>query len=261
MKPIKLVLKNFIFLLIIFSCICFAGCSKKETIVENSVEAMTICELEQLDGINEMSDETVKALAVIIRTNIKNEDVGNFAYVPNNQRIAKLVSDTNGQTLEVVESSNSFSVNNPSSPEFISTLSSENIKTNKTKVSSKIQYLKSLESDTWEVKIKKYEILTYLKNNNISLSNISKLEPVYTNDGLLKSIKLADKEIPYETLEKEFGLKSNKITSIEKNLTNIVIKGEYVNTFDINFSERLSADGLTFDKILESTLKNHKLSQ
>ena len=261
MKPFKLILKNFIFLLIIFSCISFAGCSKKDPIVENSVEAMTICELEQIDGINEMSDETVKALAVVIRTNIKSEDIGNFAYVPNNQRIAKLVSDTNGQTLMIAESSNYFNNDNISSPEFISTLSSENIKSHQKRLTSKIQYLKDLDSDTWEVKIKKHEILTYLKNNNISLSNISKLEPVYTDDGLLKSIKLANKEIQYETLEKEFGLKSNKITSIEKNLTNIVIKGEYVNTFDINFSEHLSAEGFTFDKILESTLKNHKLSQ
>lgn len=251
MKNIKNILIIFVFALaLVFS---FSGCSEKEKIVESSVEAMTLCELEQIDGIENFSDETIKALSVIIRTNNKNDNETNFAYIPNNKRIEKLVEETNGKIL-VQKNNEDLNENNIASPIFIGTLNENNqIKNNK------LDYINSEGSKTWSVVIKKSAILNYLKKNNISLSNISDIKTNNDNDGKLLSISIGNKEIPYSSLKENFGIKSNKILKIENNLTNIVIYGEYDESFDIYKAENLSSQGNTYDKILNVLVKNYEI--
>lgn len=231
------------FFVLIF-CVCLlstallCGCSKKENIVAGAADAMTICELEQIEGVENLSDETIKALSVIIRTNKQNENVKSFAYVPNNKRIADLVLKTSGETISMDNSSK------------ISTVALFPVSSNVD--NEKIDY--ALGGDTWTVEIKKSKILSYLQQNNINLSNISDFKPLYSEDGLLTGIMLAGKTIPYETLRAEFGLKSNKITKISNSLTKIVVEGEYVNTFLIEKAEALSLLGLDYNSILKSFL-------
>ena len=227
MKNLKKYIHGFLLILIVFPTIFLFGCSKKSDIVESSVEALTLCELEQVEGVENLSDDTIKALSVIIRTNIKNSDYQNFAYVPNNKRLSKLVKETNGETLDSISTS-SINLNN--------------------QTYKKIGYIK--DNETWKVEIKISQILKYLKNNNINLSNISNINPIYSDENCLTGIEIGGKFISYEVLEKEFGLKSNKIIKIENTLTKIVVTGEYEKAFNINSSEDLANSGKNYNQIL-----------
>lgn len=231
--------KIFVLCLILsISCLGFGGCSsKQEPIVESSVEALTLCELEQVDGVENLSDETIKALSVIIRSNVQNTSPKSFAYVPNNKRLAELSASTSGKTLSSLlePSSSTLSIGQYSKETF-----------------NNIPYING--SKTWSVEIKKSQILSYLQKNNINLSNISSFEPVYLEDGTLDGIKLGGKFISYEVLSQEFGLKSNKITNISNTLSKIVVEGEYTNTFIIEDAETLSKNGMDYNDILKTLL-------
>ena len=223
-------------LCVFLSVMGFGGCSQKEEIVQSSVEAMTLFELEQIEGVESLSDETIKALSVVIRTNLSgHEEVQNFAYIPNNKHLAELVTQTAGVT-----------INNLSDFEAVYASSSRTLSEN-------LFYFKG--KNSWVVEIKKSHILSYLNQNGISLSNISDFEPVYSQDHLLEAIRLGGKTIPYETLKSEFGLKSNKITTISNQLTKIVVGGEYINGFCIDEAETLAQSGLNYSQIINSLIK------
>lgn len=237
-------------LIICLVIVSFVGCSKKDDIKTDNLEAMTICELEQIENVSNLNDETIKALAVVIRTNLKDNVDTNFAYIPNNKRIADLVYSTKGEIIQ-------FDENNNYEEDLAETsliINDYILKDNKINYSFN-------QNETWTVKIKKYQILKYLNKHNINLSNISNIEPVYTDENSIESIKIGSKNITYNELAKEFGLKSNKIINIENNLSEIIITGLYDKNFNIDKANDLANEGKTYDKILESILKTYKISK
>ena len=242
---------NYIFISLLF-ILCFVGCSKKEKIQTDALEAMTICELEQIENISSLNDETIKALSVVIRTNLKENIDENFAYIPNNERLAKLVYSTKGETLNFNE--------NRLDEEFTETSAYYGSMSNNIFKNKKINYTYKKE-DVWTVKIKKFQILKFLNKKNINLSNMSKIEPVVLDDGRIEYIKIGSKNISYNELANEFKLKSNKILKIDNSLTEITISGLYENNFNINDANNLAIEGNSYDKIIENMLKDWKISK
>ena len=106
-----------LFLLAICICFCFScGCSKKQEdflVAEKQADAVSqneqvAYELEKIEGIENFDDETIKALSVILRTNLlKNETLPDSNTTTSNQRLVELASQTDGEIL-VEENSNSF---------------------------------------------------------------------------------------------------------------------------------------------------------
>ena len=221
---------------ILLPSICFFGCSNSKDSTTNSLESRTMFELEQIENIDSLSDETIKALSVIIRTNLQNENEESYSYKPSSNKILNLTKSTDGMVLSSDKN----------------TLCEVSAITGISQPEEKTEYFSG--NQTWEVEIKKSKILSFLKQNGIGLSNISSFEPIYDSSHLLTGIKLGGKTIPYETLKNEFGIKSNKITKIENSLTKIIIDGEYVGAFNIDEAEKLSAAGLKFDQILKNLL-------
>lgn len=204
------------FSFIIF-CFC-AGCSNSsKTASASSLDIAVTEELEQIENIESFDDETIKALSVIIRTKKKN-NFSTSEYSPKNEHIYNIVKSTTGEVLENNSSNVNFSYE---------------------------------ENDEWSVEIKKFEVLKYLSKSNISLSNISSLEPVFDENNNLLGLNIGSKFISYEELEKEFNLPSNKITNIENKSSSIVLTGTYdKSVFNIKKSLELSKNGNNYKAII-----------
>lgn len=204
------------FSFIIF-CFC-AGCSNNsKTASASNLDIAVTEELENIENIESFDDETIKALSVIIRTKKKNK-FSTSEYSPKNEHIYNIVKSTTGEVLENTSHNVNFSYK---------------------------------ENDVWLVEIKKFEVLKYLSKRNISLSNISSLEPVFGENNNLLGLNIGSKFISYEELDKEFNLPSNKITNIENKTSSIVLTGiydEYV--FNIKKSLELSKNGNNYKAII-----------
>ena len=108
------------------------------------------------------------------------------------------------------------------------------------------------ENEDWVVVIRKFEILNFLAKNNISLTNISEIEPIFADDGTFESLVIGNNTIEYKTLAEEFGLKSNNITNIETTVSEIKIFGTKNNiVFDFEEANKLSKEGKNYKEILE----------
>lgn len=227
-------MKKIYFLTLLIFCFgLFVACSKTgyeptAQTVEHSVSQ----NLSNIEGIESFDDETIKALSVVVRTNIKNnnlkQDNSNNEI---NERILFLTKQTEG---EILSNSDKIEI--------------ENIDDNY----------------TWEKNIKKYELLKFLNKKNISLSNISNIEPSLDESGKLNSLNFGGKNIEFKELQEEFGLESNKITNIENNVSSITIygKGKIQNSpyFNIKKAQNLSNEGKNYKELLNhffngSTLK------
>ncbi len=207
----------------------FVACSKSQTRVVSSLDLnkMVACELEKID--KKYSDETLKALSVIIRTNIT---INNKQY--NGEPKEKYLTLANETKNKVLKNNN----NN---------LIEINLENNN-------EY-------TWQKNIKKSKLLEFALKNNINLSNISNIEPVLDSKKV-KGLNIGNKYFDYETLAKEFELESNEIEKIEENKKEIVIKGKnkgFYGHFDFEKSEQLSNDNYSFEKILKIFFNDLKI--
>lgn len=184
-------LKIFICVFLVF--ISLTGCSTTQTQSRdlNGLENMVLYELENTENIENLSDETIKTLSVIHRTNhlIKN-DYDNFKYSPKSKHIKLLNKQTEGEFLKRKTGDNQTFTNN------------------KTELSKDI---------------KKSEILSFLKKQKIKLSNISNISPKFDENKNLTGIEIGGKFISFNDLQSEFGLESNKITNIKTSLSKITI--------------------------------------
>lgn len=217
------ILKSLMFLfLIIFS---FSGCSNQVTnnVSSNGLENMVMFELEQTEGVENLSDETIKALSVIYRTNhlIKN-DYNKYEYIPKSEHIKLLTKETKGEVLKQKNGEASSFSNN-----------------------SSIELSKE---------IKKSDILSFLKKKQIKLSNISNITPLFDENKNLISLSIGGKEISFAELEREFKLESNKITNIKTSLSSITIF--YLPKNTVQFDEK-SIDSQAKENKNYKQLLNH----
>ena len=213
---------------IVLVTILFAGCTKPAKYdAAESLEHHIANNIENINNIQKVSDETIKALSVIIRTNSLNENK-NFAenskktYDENHNKIYLISSQTKG---EILTNNNSI---------------------------SKLEISEDF-SPYWETEIKKSSLLSFLNKNNISLSSISNISQEVDEKGNINAVIIVGKKIEYNAIKDEFSLKSNKITKIDNNLTSLVIYGENpksTNCFYVNEAEKLVKEGYDYKQLL-----------
>ena len=217
-------MKQIFYIFVCFLFLIFAGCSKQEQAVASSIDSQVAAEIEQIENIESFDDETIKSLAVIVRTKIKNENKTIKAeYTPKNTRIYNIVKETANETIE------------------------------KDKNKKRIDYVLDSQKE-WTKEIKKSEILKFLKTKNISLSNISNISPQYLSDGSFDHLLIGGKKITYSELSNNFDLPSNKVINIKNNISSITIIGEEKNqdVFNIKNAENLAKTGMNYKEILRN---------
>lgn len=218
--------------ILICVCIGYLSACKNETIPTQAVtmEQCIAYEISNMVSPEDYDDEVIKALSVIIRTDY----VKNLETKPEkiesekiNSRVLELVTSTSGEVL----------------------FDGENLVS--------VSFLEDEINDTWTNEIKKADILRYMQNNGIYLSNISNINIIADEDGNLLSLNIAGKEIPYDSLSENFNLKSNKIKNIQEKTTSIVVTGQ--TEFDKNcfYLSKFKNSTQKNDKNYREILKNH----
>lgn len=235
--------KSLILVFLIFFSILFVACSNGENVPQTlSMEDRVAERVEEVVTGYNVSDETIKALSIIIRTN-EQKFPSSTSTLPKDERIKSITNQTSGLIL-VKEDSNVV----PNST---------------TKIDSPITYYYKKEDSNWSREIKKSELLKFLSNNNISLSNISSIEVEKTDDGCVSSIIIGGKVFDYGSIASEFNLPSNKITNISSSISSVLVEGEGVGhskSFSISEADTLSKQGKSYDEILMHFFPDYEIS-
>lgn len=225
-------MNKFIYILLFSILTIFTISCSKETpkaTINNNIDNVVAVELEKID--KGYSDETLKAISVILRTNLTiNNTLTNNK--PVNEKYLNISKSTRNEYLK-----------------------------NKNNSLIEISFDKNDEYH-WQKKIKKSNILEFALKNNVNLTNISDIDPIIENDKVL-GINIANKFFNYEVLAKEFDLESNEIESIENGKTEIIIKGKnkgFLDYFDIDKSEQLSNDNYNYKNILNLFFNDLKIN-
>ena len=239
-------MKRLFFIFCFLSLFIFCACDSNkqiEPVAEKQVFAddinNIICqEIQNMENSSSLDDETIKALSVIIRTNLKNQENDliltkdtSTVNKSQNQHILNLVKETSGEVL----------TNEENEPLYL--------------------YIDD-SNETWIREIKKSKILKFLSENNISLSSISNITIEKDEFERTQNLNLNGKIIPFKTLMNEFDIPSNNIYNIESDLTSIKIygkgKGLYKN-FDTNEAEMCAREGQKYQKILKNHYNNFQI--
>lgn len=223
----KKIFSIFVVLLIFLT----SGCSKTTNVSNaTNLEDVVAYELEQIDNSQNLDDETLKSLSVVIRTNtILNNDFQDKNYNPS-KKYKDIVNETKNQTLKI-----------NGNAEFIDI---------------------STQDYEWKKSIKKNKLLEFAYLNNISLSNLSNIEPIYKEEKIEK-LNIAGNSFDYKNLAENFYLESNDITNIETTNKEVVIYGKnkgFHNKFDYNISKNLSKQGKNYKEILNNLYPNFEIN-
>lgn len=224
-------MKKIFSIIVVLLIFLTSGCSKTTNVSNaTNLEDVVAYELQQIDNTQSFDDETLKSLSVIIRTNtILNNDFQDKNYTPS-QRYKDIVNETKNQTLKI-----------NGNAEFIDI---------------------STQDYEWKKSIKKDKLLEFAYLNNISLSNLSNIEPIYKEDKIEK-INIAGNSFDYKNLAENFDLESNDITNIETTNKEVVIYGKnkgFYNKFDYNESKNLSKQGKNYKEILNNLYPNFEIN-
>ena len=118
-----------------------------------------------------------------------------------------------------------------------------------------VNYTFDRQNYCWTKTIAKSSILKFLNKKNISLANISNIEPVYDENNSLKELSFASKNIPFSEIKENFDLNSSFITGLDNNLSSIIISGKSVddgNVFDIFEAQKNAHLGQNFKQLLNN---------
>lgn len=276
MKKIFYVLTFFICVLSGFICL-FSGCSSKasndlvaETMIDNTTyDTLVANEISSYKNANNFNEETIKTLAVIIRTNLYNSklEVSQSQNLKiKNSEIYEIVKSTTGEIIadenETTEKLNfevedDYTKNSPTKNENLKKINSND---NLTSESSQNENNSNL--DTWTVSIKKSKILEILKKHNIKLSSLAKTQIINDENGNAEKIIIGEKEFSFDIIQNEFNLPSNKIIDINNNLSTIKITGkndEKYNNFSIDEINSLSNKENDYKNIIKSKKNSFKI--
>lgn len=226
-------MKKLVFIISIFTMFVFCGCAptseKTETLITPKLVASVI---ESNTNTQNLSDETIKALSVIVRTNLKNGyNLTSESYSEPSERTIKLAKLTDYEFLTDDTNQNqyiSFGQKNP-------------------------------KQTFWKKEIQKSDILKFLTSQKLSLASLSNIEPETNDNGETESLVVGGKKINFEILKNEFNLKSNKISNIENLSNSVIITGLMdCSEFDFNISEseNLSKKGDDYKNLIKKQLKN-----
>lgn len=209
--------KIIVLVLSIMLAINFSGCKKNN---ESDLPYCIAYNLSQIETINDLSDETIKALAILSRTIICEDSVSNF----DKNKIDKKILDLVNQTKNEKFSSSSLTKN---------------------------YYFSN--SGSWKFEIKKSEMLENLSNKNIYLSSISKITPI-KKENVTTSFDINEKIITFKTINSFCDFKSNNISSVDISDTEISFNGIGLGNIgeglNLDESEQLSKSGKNYTEIL-----------
>lgn len=221
-------------LIIIFNIIiAFCGCSSNNHNYQaNSIDDCVAYEISKIDNSSELSNEQIKALSVVIRTN----------YNVNPSLIKKDFNKENidSKTLNLVKST---------SGEVL--IDGEKF--------ANVSYNQNYSDEIWHENIKKSSILKYMKENNINLSNISNINSEMSEDGKLQAISVGGKQISYDELKNIFNIKSDIITDIKNNSQSIDIYGKTPLDKDCFYLKKLNKNEDDYRQILKQYYNNYDL--
>lgn len=222
--------KLFIFSFCLLFCL-FVGCGEvNKTSSPNLIETSVASKLEKLD--KNYSDETLKALSIIIRTNLYIDNKLENSTTNPSEKYTKIANSTKNKVLKT---------NNNTLVE----LSLENN-----------------ESYKWQKNIKKSKLLEFALKNGVSLTNVKNISPELENDKVV-GLKVGNKYFDYQTLANEFGLESNIIENISESKTEILITGKqkgFYGSFDFKTAEELSNNNQDFVSILKYFFEDLKIN-
>lgn len=283
MKKFKILI---VICLMIFSVSLCSCDNKKQVQTANTMEYRVSSEMSSLENAENLSDETIKALSIVIRTKLYNgENISilksnsqtdssknfesifdksiNFSEnsaICNSEKSEILNNSSENSNNSVLSSSSKkdaknfdFAVNKTSNQVLSGFNSTNNKNSNFSKLPKNIIIATDSKSFTWQKKIKKSELLKFLAKKNISLANISEFKTNTDENSNIVSIVIAGKEIDFSEIKSEFDLPSSKISSIKNNISDILISGTGIdcpNVFDIKISESLASSGLNYEQIL-----------
>ncbi len=239
------------FLITIFCFVLFfplIACSNQNTEIKSDAKTMewrVSKEIEIIDGVENVSDEQIKALSVIIRTNLLNnpkeaceEEKTTNLSTEEKERIENLVLYTKGQTLEDI------------------------IKTDEKNNEIMTYYIKKDKTYKWKKEIKKYELLAFLDREGVSLANLSDVYAVTDEEGRVTEISIGGKNFSYQKLSKEFGLESDQITNLSSTLSSVIIEGVGNGTaggFELNSSNSTENNNKNYLEILKEKYPNKQI--
>lgn len=224
-------MKKLFSIFVVLLIFIFSGCSKTTNISNaTNLEDVVAYELEQIDKTQELDDETLKSLSIIIRTNtVLSNDFRDKIYEPS-QKYKDIANETKNQTLKT-----------NGNAEFIDI---------------------SIQDYEWKKIIKKDKLLEFAYLNNISLSNLSNIEPVYKEEKVEK-INIAGNSFDYKALAQEFDLESNNITNIEITNKEVIIYGKnkgFHKKFNYTESKNLSKQGENYKEILKNLYPDFEIN-
>lgn len=220
--------KIFLFLSFFIVLFSFCSCKQKETFSASADETnktitSLICDI---DNYENLSPETIKALAVVFRTNIKNGKSLNSNNNFFNENIFNLVNQTQKEIIDDV-----------------------------------FTEIKISNNENWTKTISKSKILeTFaLKNDNISsFENIYLEKDNFENT---QAVIISGKRLETSYLKNNLKLKSNKIKRIENSQTNLIFYGngdEFDATFDIFNAEEISKNNGSYYDIIKYLKNGYK---
>lgn len=213
-------MKKFIILFVCFLSITSLISCKTLEKKTYSIDELIAQEISSIENFENFSEETIKTLSIIYRTNLDGQDL-KLSTIPNNDLLS-IIKKTNMLTLDKKVNLNTYEKN-------------------------------------WSEAIDKYQLLEFFKSQNIKVANLSEIKIISDENGNAKKISISSKQFEFQTFANYFNLKSNKNIKITNEKSIIKIEG-YGIGFDININikdiQELSSKGLKYTEILDEITKN-----
>lgn len=236
----KFLILIFCFFITTTLCSCSNSNNKQTTNAEN-LNYKVCAELSNIDGVENLNDETIKLLSIIIRTNISNNFESHESFSNSN------LSDKQKEKIESLVF-------------YTSNLILSNDMTKKQKIG---YFLSENQNKSWKIQIPKHKILSFAAKHNISLANLSDINVLSDDEERVTEFIIGGKSFDFQTIKSEFSLPSDKITNISVSKTTIEIEGYfcgYSNDLDINKINQLANQNKNFSEILKEISLDNKIT-
>ena len=204
----------------------FCACSKQNSSSANAVNFAITSKICEIEDYQNLSDETIKALAVVFRTNLKNGENYSFNKNAFDKNILSLVRDTKKEVIEDVDESILFEDNKE-----------------------------------WTKEISKSKILETFSLNGENISSFENISLEKDSVGKVSNLYISQKVINKRDLKNSLGLKSNFITDLKTTPTSIIFYGKgnsFGEKFDILRAEEISKKNESYEAIIKYFKNGYK---
>ncbi|MBP3582189.1 MAG: hypothetical protein J6J33_05510 [Clostridia bacterium] len=211
--------KIFCLFSIFFYLLCFCACSSNNSEPSaNATNYLITSKICEVDGYKLLSTETIKALAVVFRTNIKNGENYSFNKNSFDNEVFSIVSSTENEIIEDVD-----------------------------------EIIQIENNDTWKTEIPKSKILETFSQRKENISSFGNISLERDSFGRVSKVIISQKELNKKDLKNNLLLKSNNITDIKTTQENIIFYGTgtgFGEEFNILKAEELSKNNKSYDDII-----------